>query len=118
MIRCLTFILLLVSMLGCADPYSQYEQVAVWQGDRGRIYSVYSPDENWAAMEKFARTKVVSKNRVTQVLFFSKREYAPDKEALEAGEMAPKAKRYWVAQYERLASGRETFVQYPGRKRQ
>ena len=102
------------------DNGSGFEQVGFWQKSDNRIYTIYTSDEDWTAMEDYADKKPYKTGKTTSVLFFNNRKGTPDVTRY-VGSMNDIIDRiytgddtkYWIARYDRFPSGEAIFKRYP-----
>ena len=87
-------------------------------GKLNRVYSVYTPDLNWEAMQKYAQAKEWDgAGTSTTVCFFNDWRNTPDV-TFTGMNFSETYKDAWVGGYWRYANGNEVFVQYPAKRRQ
>lgn len=87
-------------------------------GKYNRVYSVYVSELDWAAMEKYSRSREWDgPGTTTTVCFFNDWRYTPDV-TFSGMDFSEHYKESWVGGYWHHPNGNEFFVQYPAKKRE
>jgi hypothetical protein len=99
---------------------SAFKLIGFWRRGEDRIYTIYTSEEDWGAMEDYAAGKPYKTGRTTSVFFFNNRKGTPDVTKYK-GSMNDVIDRiyadgdtaYWIARWDRYPSGEAIFIRYP-----
>ena len=104
-----------IALYTVLDPVTraQFERIGYHkkasQGSYLRVFSIYTPGEDWSAMAKYAKSQMWSEGGVTGVLFFDNRENTPDV-TFVGREYPERYDSFLVAVYYRWQDGSEQFT--------